>query len=481
MYVVAGIIASLFLLLGILSRKESVESSENKVMRPFDKMAFYLYKRICICKLPVFVNGQVERDLEKLHPGERKQQLCTRYYVNKMAKSLQICLAGTFLGLVLSAQARGNSALGEDGTITRTAYEDGGMDVEVVCELPQGKQKFKIEVAAKSFEEEEIKEIYEAFRRELPGLLAGDNPSLQEVTGNLSLLESYEGYPFAVSWESSDPDIIRSDGTVAAVEEERKIELGADISCEKWEWKEKISVRVMPSERSEEERIHLELEKLLLASEQESRTKREWKLPKNWEGQELMWKLNTEDRGIWLFAGVTAVAFLIFFLADKDLHDEVEKRRNRMKKDYPDIVHKLALYLGAGMTIRGTFQKMGEEYERTRNTGEEQNPVYEEILYACRELRTGTMESVVYERFGQRTGLQEYIRLSTLLAQNLKKGNSTLLQRLREEADKASLERIQYGRRLGEEAMTKLLLPMVMMLLVVMLMIMIPAFTSVGA
>ena len=40
--------------------------------------------------------------------------------------------------------------------------------------------------------------------------------------------------------------------------------------------------------------------------------------------------------------------------------------------------------------------------------------------------------------------------------------------------------RIQSGKRLGEEAGTKLLIPMVMMLAIVMLIIMVPAFSMMG-
>ena len=93
--------------------------------------------------------------------------------------------------------------------------------------------------------------------------------------------------------------------------------------------------------------------------------------------------------------------------------------------------------------------------------------------------RSGVSEGRSYEHFGRRTGLQEYVRLSTLLMQNLKRGNSALLERLREEADKAWEEQLQQGRRMGEEAGTKLLVPMVMMLAVVMVMIMVPAFSAI--
>ena len=93
-------------------------------------------------------------------------------------------------------------------------------------------------------------------------------------------------------------------------------------------------------------------------------------------------------------------------------------------------------------------------------------------------LRSGISEGLAYEHFGKRAGLQEYIRLSALLAQNLKRGNSTLLERLREEAEKSGQERLQESKKMGEEAGTKLLVPMVLMLAVVMAVIMIPAFSN---
>ena len=186
-----------------------------------------------------------------------------------------------------------------------------------------------------------------------------------------------------------------------------------------------------------------------------------------------------EDYGPLILGGVLLVTVLVFFLSDKDLQDNLEKRKSNMRRRYPDVVQKLLLYLSAGLTVRASFQKIAGDYERSRKEGRGVQHVYEEMLYTCHELQAGVSEGAAYEHFGKRIGLQEYIRLSTLLMQNIKKGNSTLLQRLREEADKACIEQMQSSRKLGEEATTKLLLPMVMMLLVVMLMIMLPAFYSV--
>jgi len=187
-----------------------------------------------------------------------------------------------------------------------------------------------------------------------------------------------------------------------------------------------------------------------------------------------------EEKGILFCVGGMVVALLIYVMWDRDLHDKVEKRQQNMKSVYPDIVHKLALYMGAGMTTRGAFCKIAEESRQSEERSKKSSPAYLELQYACRELASGVSETAAYEGFGKRTGVQEYIRLCTLLGQNLRRGNSAILERLREEVEKASIMRIQRGRRMGEEAVTKLLLPMVMMLLVVMLMIMIPAFTTVG-
>lgn len=187
-----------------------------------------------------------------------------------------------------------------------------------------------------------------------------------------------------------------------------------------------------------------------------------------------------DTEGIFFGVGGMVVAVLIYFMSDRDLRSEVEKKQWKMKCAYPDIVHKLVLYMGAGMTVRGAIYKIAETYHESEGESKSVSPAYAELQYACRELASGMSEVVVYERLGKRMGLQEYIRLGTLLAQNLRRGNDTILERLREEVLKASAERVHRGRRAGEEAVTKLLLPMVMMLLVVMLMIMIPAFSSVG-
>ena len=67
------------------------------------------------------------------------------------------------------------------------------------------------------------------------------------------------------------------------------------------------------------------------------------------------------------------------------------------------------------------------------------------------------------------------MKLSGLLEQNRKNGSRNLGDTLKIEMTEAFEQRKHQARRLGEEAGTKLLLPLFMMLTVVMIMIAVPA------
>lgn len=482
MYVIAAVVAVLFLVLLILARNEQLDfwdKTGSRLLYPIYRMGAYIYRMPFGRASPSNIERQVRSDLERLHPGEKAEKLITAYYVNKIVKMVCFCAVGTFLALVLTLQAKERRSL-NDGSVARGSYDEEAKEVEVECLLPDGMQEFTIEVGARVFDEEKIEELYTDFCDKLPQLILGENVSLQEVSFDLHLANGYEGYPFEISWESANPDVVQSDGRVENIETACQVELRATISYGQWERTESLQVVSAPIMRSQEEKLYSELMELLVSSEMQSRTEEKWQLPTDWNGTRLVWTQKTEDWGFPVWIGAILLSILIYILTDKDLHEDAEKTKRQMKKEYPNVVYKLVLYLGAGMTIRNTFQKMAEEYERTKEEKTAANLICEEIVLTCRELQAGVSESVAYEHFGKRTGVQEYIRLAALLTQNLKKGNRSLFERLREEVAKVTQDRLQYAKRLGEEAVTKLLLPMVMMLLVVMLIIMIPAFSSVG-
>ena len=155
-----------------------------------------------------------------------------------------------------------------------------------------------------------------------------------------------------------------------------------------------------------------------------------------------------------------------------------EERKKQMIEDYPEVISKLTLLLGAGMTVRKSWRKIVNDYDsRIKQQGK--RAVYEEMKYTCRQMDGGVPEAECYEKFGRRCGTQEYMRFGALLSQNLRKGTKGLNDLLRLEAIQSFEERKARARRLGEEAGTKLLLPMFLMLAEVLVIVVVPAFFTV--
>ena len=94
--------------------------------------------------------------------------------------------------------------------------------------------------------------------------------------------------------------------------------------------------------------------------------------------------------------------------------------------------------------------------------------LYEEILLVCNELDSGIPEADAYMHFGRRCRSRQYTKLCSLLVQNLRRGNDTLLAILQEEAQSSFEERKNLA----------LAVPMMIMLGVTMLIIIVPAYFS---
>ena len=404
------------------------------------------------------------------------------YFVEKLSLVFLVVFLGTVFGLLVSLQAKERRLLDGSNRVWRGDFRQQAVTVEMEAQARGEKLgPIYLEVSGQLPAKEQLSQLEEEFWGKLIQKIPGENPSLQEVRTDLALVTKLDGYPFEVNWESSDLLALSGDGQVIREwtgegMEEEVVELRAEITCYEWKWNRTVQVRILPPEWSAAEKLRKELEQYLKTKEWESREEAWLELPEEWQGTELTWKENGEDYGFWLWMVSVAAAAAVYYLKDRDLHQQVQRQQEKMKDSYVEVSGKMILYLGAGLTIRGTLERMSRDYLDARKNGAASNPVYEEILRTCRELKTGVPEAEAYENFGKRCGITEYIRLGSLLARDLKKGSTQLLLRLREEEETAIREQSHKIRRLGEEASTRLLFPMMLMLGVIMVMIMVPAF-----
>lgn len=442
-----------------------------------DKLVHSIYLRFFQNHYPI--PREVEDGLSRLCPGQKREQLLQRYYEEKIKLVLLVCLVGVLFGGLAAVPAGKQKLLREDNSILRGDFEDGANKITLIGKIQDREDIFRIRLEPRELTTEEVLDYVGSFRREIENLILGENEDLKHVVKPLKLQDRYEGYPFEVSWESGDSGVLDSGGKIGTLLQARELVLQYTLRYGQYEYKGEIPLILRPPDRTLEEQRALELALYLEQAEADNRKQEAYVLPEKWQGVEVAWSVEEKDYSLLLWCITPVLAVLLFFVKDQDIQKELEERTEKLQQEYPELVHMLVLYIGAGMSVRGAFSQISKEYEKRQEKASSKSFCREELLLLCRQLQAGTLEDIAIDSFGRRIGVREYIRLCTLLVQNRKRGNKELLSRLLEEANASLEEQLLTVRKSGEEAGTKLLIPMVCMLGIVMVIIMVPAFGTI--
>ena len=147
-----------------------------------------------------------------------------------------------------------------------------------------------------------------------------------------------------------------------------------------------------------------------------------------------------------------------------------------LEREYPELVGQLAILTGAGVSIRQAWNIIATRYldKRQKNLVSEKE-VFESIVKMNRRIKEGENEKIAYQKFANETQNHLYHRLIRLLIGNLEKGNKGMQEALAQESSQAYEQRIISAKKIGEEASTRMLVPLMLMMLVVMAIVMAPA------
>lgn len=538
-----------FFILAAVSFREEVPpyARDPPVLMPVHRMAVFLYRKISEYRdrrkrrgKDLFIPGEegVRRNLSILYPSMKAHRQEIRYRLFQIERILMVLMAGIIAAAAVHFSALYSGVMQEDGSVRRspTGGEDMRISVRAFSrevddgiepalsgreEAEQGRTAgslpetvqgeagtdpvpaetdrdrgeteygtYSLTIRARQYTRQEAavhaREILDRF----PESILGDNTDPGNIRKPLRIQSADRTDPFVLSWESSRYAVMDTDGSVFnseyAEDQEEKVVLTAILTYAGHRFEKKMDFTVRAPVRDEREKLHEGISRALQDAERESATEDSFRFPPAAQGILLSWREQVEDASAGVLVMAAAACFAAWYMMDSRLREKTLARSRQLAVDYPQLISRIVLYLGAGMSVRNIFFKCASEYSGSRTgTGKPEKRgrqagdtryLYEEILLVCNELDSGIPETEAYMHFGRRCRSRQYTKLCSLLVQNLRRGNDTLLEILQEEAGNSFEERKNLARELGEEAGTKLLLPMMIMLGVTMLIIIVPAY-----
>lgn len=472
-------------------------------MQQLDKKEHNLYFLYPICNWLLTITGmdsrlrkksEVTDAIKALYVTSKPEVLGKLFWCKRLSLVLAVLTLFNILSLAGFYMDRVNSALINGRYVQRPDYGKGSTDTELeltvenagdVAEndgtLPKS-QEVTIHVNERLYTEKEAEELFRKAKDYINQKVLGENQSAEEIRTSLNFISAIPRTSIKVKWYPEDYSLIKQDGSINNDEiSEAGVTTSVKAILTYYECRSDVTLqfKIMPKQYSSNELFTKALTDAINSSSDRTSTDRLLELPETLGKYRISWEGTEKNSGVGLLLMGILLAVLLWIYGDKELEARMLKRKQQMLSDYPEIVNKFTLLVNAGMTLRQAWYKISEDYEaKASQQGFHRHYAYEEMLATMRELELGIPESKAYEQYGRRAGLIPYIKFSSLISQNLKKGTKGFTELLLHEAMDAFEERKETAKRLGEEAGTKLLIPMLIMLIMVFLIIMIPAFSA---
>lgn len=366
--------------------------------------------------------------------------------------------------------------LKSDGTIARDVFGGDEKTIELLLDAEGVLEEYSYQLEIEPTRVTE--ELADEYFLQAIEIIDKDFGKIEE---KVPLQEEYLGGLVSAEWEFDPYGYVTMDGGIVYDEIGRDgVLINATVSlvCGEYEMEYSFPFRIEEKKLSKEEVVLQGLSEWI-SKQMELEGVESIELPSEVAGYKLTWS-EKKDRLAIKVLFLEMVAVLMIAIANKKKLEKEEKERlQRLEEDYPDIVNQLVVLLGAGMTMRQAWAKISSQYEdKRRNEMLEKREAYEEIYYMNRRILEGENERIVYQDFVDRTNAMCYRRLIRLLLNNLEKGSKGLCNLLEEECEEAFEQRILAAKAKGEEASTKMLVPLMIMMVLVMAIVLLPAIIS---
>ena len=391
-------------------------------------------------------------------------------------------LAG-ILGVVILAAAafteKQDLVLSEEGTVQRgdAGAADEQMELILNAEgLPEN-YNYTFTVEAALLTEEEIAACLEQAKEEIDERFFPQGEEADHVTGSVNPEETYARGMVEAEWNFDNYHRITTDGVLVDAElseDGSLIHAEATLSCQGVTELYDFAFMAYPKTLSAQEELLNQITQAI--ADENSRTgSMELTLPTEVGGVKLNWSESKSHLVVKVALFEILIMILLYFYEQEQKRIRIRERREAMELDYAEVVSKLSILMGSGMSLKQAWYAIANRYLEEK---EKERPAYEEMVMTMREIQDGESERIAYQRFGERSGCNCFHRLSRMLVSNLQKGSRDICSALEKEAGDAFEERKLLARKQGEEASTRMLMPLMLMMGIVIAIVIVPAIIS---
>lgn len=366
-------------------------------------------------------------------------------------------------------------------SLERNVPGAGTSEVELEVHTSLGSMPFRLQIGERIYSTEELEAVFTQGKEWLDSVWLGENISSEQVTENLYFPDRIQNTGVSVRWIPENIRWIQYDGRItdeARAEAPMNTHVRAVLEYgdeeRGYDYELILEKPKLDAEGVMRQSIQADVAKTL----EENPSHETFLLPASSGDEALTWYIPKKSEWLKVFVFGNLLTILFYFSYEDRKVQESRKREKELAGDYPDIVYRMILLVSSGMTVRGAWEKMVQDYCRQRERTGKKRWGYEEMENSLRELNYGVSELTVYENFGSRCGTQGYIRFASLLIQQVRRGPRGMNEILAGEVAEAEVARRENGRKMTEESAARLLFPMLLLMVVVFSVLMIPAFLS---
>lgn len=165
--------------------------------------------------------------------------------------------------------------------------------------------------------------------------------------------------------------------------------------------------------------------------------------------------------GYAIFLGAV-IGVLLAYTVKNTIDKKYESRHIKISMELPDVANKLVILLGAGLTLRAAWQKIAMEMSN-------ESPLYDEMKLVVKQIENGVSDTDAFNNMSLRCNIPQMRRFISIIVQNIHRGGNDLSNAITFIGQELWESRKALARRLTEEASTKLLFPMMLMLFTVII------------